>query len=114
MAGLAINPVQVFGPSSFIQCCIAIGSEATLLSELCVIRCPSYLVWSKTFLLGVGLTELGHFGRYFGQNKEIVSGFNGPVVCFNVGSIGLTSLGMGFGARQEIYFQLLFEKYFGR
>jgi hypothetical protein len=50
------------------------------------------LVWSRTFLLGVGLTDLGHFGRHFGQNKEIVSVFNGSVVYFNVG-IGLTFLG---------------------
>jgi hypothetical protein len=35
------------------------------------------LVWARTFLLGVGLTDLGHFGRYFGQNKEIVSVLNG-------------------------------------
>ena len=56
-----------------------------------MIRSPSYLVWSRTFLLGVGLTDLGHFGRYFGQNKEIVSVFNGSVVYFNVG-IGLTFL----------------------
>jgi hypothetical protein len=41
------------------------------------------LVWSTTSLLGVGLTDLGHFGRYFGQNKEIVSVFNGSVVYFN-------------------------------
>jgi hypothetical protein len=26
-----------------------------------VIRSPSYFVWSRTFLLGVGLTDLGHF-----------------------------------------------------
>jgi hypothetical protein len=50
-----------------------------------VIRCPRLLAWSRTSLLGVGLTDLGHFGRYFGQNKEIVSAFNGSVVYFNVG-----------------------------
>jgi hypothetical protein len=55
-----------------------------------VIRCPSYFVWSRTFLLGVGLADLGDFGRYFGQNKKIVSVFNGSVVYFHVG-IGLTS-----------------------
>ena len=93
--------------------CITIGSETTFLSALCVIRSPSYLVWSRTFLLGVGLTDLGHFGRYFGQNKEIVSVFNGSVVYFNVG-IGLTFLGRSCSTRQELYFQLLFEKYFGR
>ena len=49
-----------------------------------MIRCPSYLVWSKTFLLGVGLTDLSGFGRYSGQNKVIVSVFNGPVIYFNV------------------------------
>jgi hypothetical protein len=48
------------------------------------------LVWSRTFLLGVG-ADLGDFGRYFGQNKEIVSIFNGSVVYFDVG-IGLTFL----------------------
>ena len=70
-----------------------------------MIRSPSYLVWSRTFLLGVGLTDLGHFGRYFGQNKEIVSVFNGSVVYFNVG-IGLTFLGRCCSTRQELYFQL--------
>ena len=64
-----------------------------------MIRSPSYLVWSRTFLLGVGLTDLGHFGRYFGQNKEIVSVFNGSVVYFNVG-IGLTFLGRCCSTRQ--------------
>jgi hypothetical protein len=72
--------------------CITIGSETTFLSALCVIRSPSYFLGSRTFLLSVGLTDLGHFGRYFGQNKEIVSVFNGSVVCFDVG-IGLTFLG---------------------
>ena len=51
-----------------------------------MIRSPSYLVWSRTFLLGVGLTDLGHFGRYFGQNKAIVSVFYGSGVYFNVGT----------------------------
>jgi hypothetical protein len=87
------------------QYCITIGSETTFLSELCVIQSPSYLVWSRTFLLGVGLTDLGHFGRYFGQNKEIVSVFNGSVVYFKVG-IGLTFLGRCCSTRQELYFQL--------
>ena len=49
-----------------------------------MVRCPSYLVLSKTFLLGVGLTDLSEFGRYFGQNKAIVSDFHGPVIYFNV------------------------------
>jgi hypothetical protein len=72
------------------------------------------LVWSRTFLRGVGLTDLSHFGRYFGQNKEIVSVFNGSVVYFNVG-IGLNFLGRSCGARQALlYFQLFVEKYFGR
>jgi hypothetical protein len=69
-------------------------------------RCPSYLVWSRTFLLGVGLADLGHFGRHFGQNKEIVSVFNGSVVCFNVG-IGLTFLGRSCSICLEYYFQLV-------
>jgi hypothetical protein len=72
-----------------------------------MIRCPSYFVWSRTFLLGVGLTDLGHFCRYFGQNKEIVSVFNGSAVYFNVG-IGLTFLGRCCSTRQELYFQLFF------
>jgi hypothetical protein len=46
----------------------------------------------QIFLLGVGLTDLGHFGRYFNQNKEIVSVFNGSVVYFDVG-IGLNFFG---------------------
>jgi hypothetical protein len=58
--------------------------------------------------LGVGLTALGHFGRYFGQNKEIVSVFNGSVVYFNVG-IGLTFVGRCCSTRHELYFQLFFE-----
>jgi hypothetical protein len=62
-------------------------------------------LWSRTFLLGVGLTDLGHFGRYFGQNKEIVSVFSGSVVYFNVG-IGLTLLGRSCSTREELYFQL--------
>jgi hypothetical protein len=45
------------------------------------------LLWSRTFLLGVGLADLGDFGRYFGQNKAIVSGFYGSVVYFNVGTV---------------------------
>jgi hypothetical protein len=48
-----------------------------------VIRPPGYLVWSRTFLLGVGLTDLGDFGRYQGQNKAIVGVFNGSVVYCN-------------------------------
>jgi hypothetical protein len=83
-------------------------SDTTFLSELCVIRSPSYLLWSRTFLLGVGLTDLSHFGRYFGQNKAIVSVFNGSVVYFNVG-IGLTFLGRSCITCHELYFQLLFE-----
>jgi hypothetical protein len=96
------------GFSDLLQCCIAIGSETTFLSALCVIRSPSYLVWSRTFLLGVGLTDLGDFGRYFGQNKEIASVFNGSVAYFNVG-IGLTFLGRCCSTRQELYFQLFVE-----
>jgi hypothetical protein len=71
------------------------------------------MVCSRTFLLGVVLTDIGHFGRYFGQNKEIVSVLNGYVVYFNVG-IRLTFLGRCCITRQELYFQLFFEKYFGR
>ena len=88
MAGLAINPVQVLS-TWLLQYCITIGSETTFPSALCLICPPGYLAWSRTFLLGVGLTDLGHFGRYFGQNKEIVSVLNGSVVYFDVG-IGLT------------------------
>ena len=68
----------------------------------------SYFVWSRTFLLGVGLTDLGDFGRYFGQNKEIISVFNGSVVYFNVG-IGLTFFGRSCSTRHELYFQLFLE-----
>jgi hypothetical protein len=53
--------------------------------------------------------DLGHFGRYFGQNKEIVSVFNGSVVCFYVG-IGLTFLVRSCSTCPELYFQLFFEK----
>jgi hypothetical protein len=106
MAGLGKNPVQVFA-TWLLQYCITIGSETTFLSELRLIRSPSYFVWPITFLLGVGLTDLGHFGRYFGENKEIVSVFNGSVVYFNVG-IGLTFLGRCCSTCQELYFQLFF------
>jgi hypothetical protein len=41
-----------------------IGSGTTFPSALCLICPPGYLVWSRTFLLGVGLTDLGDFGRY--------------------------------------------------
>jgi hypothetical protein len=54
-----------------------------------VMRSPSYLVWSRTFPLGVGLS---HFGQHLGQNKAKVSVFNGSVVYFIVG-VGLTFLG---------------------
>jgi hypothetical protein len=60
------------------------------------------LVWSRTFLLGVGLTDLGHFGRNFGQNKTIVGVFNGSVVYFNVGIV-LTFLGRCCSTRQELF-----------
>jgi hypothetical protein len=54
-------------------------TETTFPSALCVIRSLSYLDWSKTFLLGVGLTDLGDLGRHLGGNKAIVGAFNGPV-----------------------------------
>jgi hypothetical protein len=95
MAGYRITPVLGFWTLPdlhWVKFTSETGFEPTFLSVLCVIRCPSYLVWSRTFLLGVGLTDLGHFGRYFGQNKGIVGVFNGSVVYFNVG-IGLTFLG---------------------
>ena len=47
-------------------------SETTFRSGLCVLR-PGYgyLVWSRNFLLGVGLTDLGDFGWwYWGQNTK--------------------------------------------
>jgi hypothetical protein len=43
------------------------------------------------------------------KTKEIVSVFDGSVVYFNVG-IGLTFLGRSCSTRQELYFQLFFEK----
>jgi hypothetical protein len=75
-----------------------------------VIQSPSYLVWSRNFPLGVGVNGLSHFGRHLGQNKAKASAFNGSVVYFNVG-IGLTFLGRSCSTRrQELYFQLFFEK----
>jgi hypothetical protein len=50
-------------------------------------RCPSYLVWSRPFLLGVGLTDRGDVGRHLGGNKAVVGVFNGPVVYVNVGIV---------------------------
>jgi hypothetical protein len=56
-----------------------------VLSAICVIYVVrGYLVWSISFLLGVGLTDLGDFGRYWGQDKAIVGVFNGPVIYANV------------------------------
>jgi hypothetical protein len=52
-----------------------------------VIRSLSYFIWSITFLLGVGLTDLGDLGRYLGGNKAIVGVFNGPVVYVNLGIV---------------------------
>ena len=78
-----------------------------------MIRSPSYLVWSRTFLLGVGVNGLSHFGRHLGQNKAKVSVFNGSVVYFNVG-IGLTFLGRSCSTCQELYFQLFGKNNFGR
>jgi hypothetical protein len=106
------NPVQVFR-TKLLQYCTEKCGLGTSCNALCVIRCPSYLVWSRTFLLGVGLTDLGHFGRYFGQNKEIVSVFSGSVVYFNVG-IGLTFLNRSCSTCQELSSQLFFLKHFGR
>jgi hypothetical protein len=106
MAGYRITPVLVFW-TLLRRYFIPIGSGTTFSSALCLICPPGYLVWSRTFLLGVGLTDLGHFGRYFGQNKALVSVFNGSVVFFNVG-IGLTFLGRCFSNCQELYFQLFF------
>jgi hypothetical protein len=70
---------------------LALTPDLLVVSALCVIRSPSYLVWSRTFLLGAGLTDLGDFGRDWGQNKAVVGIFNGPVVYVNVG-IGLIFL----------------------
>jgi hypothetical protein len=65
------------------------------------------VLWSRTFLLGFGLADLGDFGRYFGQNKEIVSVFYGSVVCVNAGTvlIFLAKIVL-FNTRQELYFEL--------
>jgi hypothetical protein len=65
-----------------------------------VIRSLSYLVWFRTFPLGVGVNGLSHFGRHLGQNKAKVSVFNGSVVYFNVG-VRLTFLGRSCSARQD-------------
>jgi hypothetical protein len=43
------------------------------------------LVWSRTFILGVGLTDLGDLERHLGGNKAIVGVFNGPVIHVDVG-----------------------------
>jgi hypothetical protein len=45
------------------------------------------LVWSLTFHLGVGFTDLGGLGQYWGQNKAIVGAPNGSVVCGTVGVV---------------------------
>jgi hypothetical protein len=91
---------RFFGPSSFNTALQLVLRPHFLVHFVLYDLLASYLVWSRTFLLGVGLTDLGHFGRCFSQNKEIVSVFNGSAVCFNVG-IGLTFLGMSCTTRQE-------------
>jgi hypothetical protein len=58
----------------------------TFLCALCLIFSPGYLVWSITFLLGVGLTNLGDFGIGV-KKKAIVGVFNGSVVYCNVGVV---------------------------
>ena len=50
-----------------------------------MIRSLSYLLWSRTFVLDVGVNGLSHFGWHLGQNKAKVSVFNGSVVYFKVG-----------------------------
>ena len=72
-----------------------------------MIRYPSYLVWSRTFLLGVGVNGLSHFGRHLGQNKAIVSVFNKSVVYFNVRVV------LTFLARIVILVKNLISTYFG-
>jgi hypothetical protein len=74
-----------------------------------VIRSLSYLVWSRTFPLGVGVNGLSHFGRHLGQNKAKLSVFNGSVVYVNVG-IGLTFLCRSCSTRQELYFHPFWKK----
>jgi hypothetical protein len=86
MAGLAINPVQGFRTWHLLYW-VKFTFETCFRGLLFVIRPPSYLVWSKTFLLVVGLTDLSEFGRYLGQIKAIVRVFNGPVSSFNVGIV---------------------------
>jgi hypothetical protein len=103
----ATTQFRFFGPSSFNTALQVVLRPHFLASALCVIRCPSYLLWSRTSLLGVGLADLGDFGRYFGQNKKTVSVFNGSVVYFNV-RIRLTFLGRSCSTRHELYFQLFF------
>jgi hypothetical protein len=66
---------------------------------------PGYLIWSMTFLFSVRLTDLGDFGRYWGQNKAIVGVFNGSAVP------GLVYCSTYFLARalvlvQKVYFVL--------
>jgi hypothetical protein len=86
IAGPAINLVQVYRPGSGLldltPSMLHYDSETAFSSALCVIRSPSYLVWSRTFLLGFGLTDLGDLGRHLGGNKaiDLVGVFNGPVV----------------------------------
>jgi hypothetical protein len=52
-----------------------------------VIRSLSYLVWSRTFPPWCWVNGFNHFDRNFGQNKAVVSVFNGSVVYCNVGIV---------------------------
>jgi hypothetical protein len=70
--------------------------------------CPAgYSVWSITFLLRVGLTGLGDFGRYWGQNKAVVGVFNGSVAYCNVGIVLI------FLARVVVLVKKFTSSYFG-
>jgi hypothetical protein len=106
MAGLAINPVQGFWAYHLLYW-VKFTFKTCFRRLLFVIRSPSYLGWSKTFLFGVGLTDLSDFGRYLGQNKAIVSVFNIPVSSFNVGVV------LNFLARVVVLVTnfILFKKY---
>jgi hypothetical protein len=64
---------------------------------------PKPLRWSKT--IGVGWNSW--------WMDISTARLNGSVVYFNVG-LGPTFLGRCCSTRQELYFQLFFEKYFGR
>jgi hypothetical protein len=112
-------PCAAFSPSALSRGARAwrrCGSLSSIRFETCfrgplfVIRSPSYLIWSRASLLGVGLTDLSHFGWHLGQNKAIVSAFNKSVVYFKVRAYLSFELGLYYSSRTLLFLPTLKDK----